>query len=314
MGNSMKISAKPRVFYASNLLHEDTALSRPGRGVNTQLSDREYGTHFKSDVNIERVICWRPGRKTVPSLYNNRVLRDWSNYVGLENIYKLLVEACPYPALSVVVVREEVWGGWSPRQGGDSWLCRFNMRLNLAVFCRAVCVPFRFFLHLGQCLLKRLFLCQQWVWNYEDWNLLRATMGWLWGMWICIARNNTGRAAATTAFRATDRIVKVSIDSYLGQQHSVKIISNRLSFEQYSFITVERYLSIKAMGLQWYRSMPVDQFNRFARVSIDTFCSTKQVSKGVDRHLQNATGVKNLLFLARLEFLCKTGCVPQYFQ
>ena len=56
MGNSMKISAKPRVFYANNLLHEDTALSRPGRGVNTQLSDREYGTHFKSDVNIEREI------------------------------------------------------------------------------------------------------------------------------------------------------------------------------------------------------------------------------------------------------------------
>ena len=30
--------------------------------------------------------------------------------------------------------------------------------------------------------------------------------------------------------------------------------------------------------------------------------------------LQYATDVKNLLFLARLEFLCKTGCVPHYFQ
>ena len=60
--------------------------------------------------------------------------------------------------------------------------------------------------------------------------------------------------------------------------------------------------------------MPVDQFDRFARVSIDIYCSTKQVCKGVDRHLQNATDVKNFLFLARLEFLRKTGCVPQCFQ
>ena len=29
---------------------------------------------------------------------------------------------------------------------------------------------------------------------------------------------------------------------------------------------------------------------------------------------QYATDVKNLLYLARLEFLCKTGCVPHYFQ
>ena len=30
--------------------------------------------------------------------------------------------------------------------------------------------------------------------------------------------------------------------------------------------------------------------------------------------VQYATVVENLLFLARLEFLCKTGCVPHYFQ
>ena len=58
----------------------------------------------------------------------------------------------------------------------------------------------------------------------------------------------------------------------------------------------------------------IDQFNRFARVSMDIYCSTKQVRKGVDRHLQNATDVGNILFQARLEFSCKTGCVPQYFQ
>ena len=32
------------------------------------------------------------------------------------------------------------------------------------------------------------------------------------------------------------------------------------------------------------------------------------------KKIQYATDVKNLLFLARLEFLCKTGCVPHYFQ
>ena len=42
--------------------------------------------------------------------------------------------------------------------------------------------------------------------------------------------------------------------------------------------------------------MLIDQFNRFARVSIDTYCSTKRVWKGVDRHLLNATDVKNTLF------------------
>ena len=45
---------------------------------------------------------------------------------------------------------------------------------------------------------------------------MRATMDWFWGIWIGIVRNNIVRAAATTAFRATDIIVKVSIDSYLG--------------------------------------------------------------------------------------------------
>ena len=30
--------------------------------------------------------------------------------------------------------------------------------------------------------------------------------------------------------------------------------------------------------------------------------------------VQYATGVKKLFFLARLKFLCKTGCVPHYFQ
>ena len=58
------------------------------------------------------------------------------------------------------------------------------------------------------------------------------------------------QAAATVAIRATGMIVKVSIDRCVGQQHSMKIISNRPSFEQYIFVAVDRYLLIKAIGFQ----------------------------------------------------------------
>ena len=43
-------------------------------------------------------------------------------------------------------------------------------------------------------------------------------MGWFWGIWISIVSNKTVRAAATIAYRATDMIVTVSINSYLRQQ------------------------------------------------------------------------------------------------
>ena len=75
-------------------------------------------------------------------------------------------------------------------------------------------------------------------------------MGWFWGISIGVVSNNRVRAAATIVYCATDMIVKVSIDNYLGHQHRVKIIPNRLSFEQYLFITVDQYLLIKAIGLQ----------------------------------------------------------------
>ena len=52
MGNKMKNWATPQVIFADKLLHEETILSKPGRGVNTQISGRQYGTHFKSDVNV----------------------------------------------------------------------------------------------------------------------------------------------------------------------------------------------------------------------------------------------------------------------
>ena len=62
-------------------------------------------------------------------------------------------------------------------------------------------------------------------------------MGWFWGISIGMVSNTTVRAAATIVYCATFMIVKVSIDSFLGHQHGVKIISNRLSFEQYLYIT-----------------------------------------------------------------------------
>ena len=43
-------------------------------------------------------------------------------------------------------------------------------------------------------------------------------MRWFWGTRISVLSNNTVKAAAKTAYRATDMIVKVSIDNYLGQQ------------------------------------------------------------------------------------------------
>ena len=74
-------------------------------------------------------------------------------------------------------------------------------------------------------------------------------MDWFWGIWISIVSNNTVRAAATLAYRAIDMIVKVSIDSYL-DSNSVKTISNRPSFEQHIFTTVDQYVLMKVMGLQ----------------------------------------------------------------
>ena len=43
----------------------------------------------------------------------------------------------------------------STKKGGDFWLCRFNVRLNPAVFCSAVCVPFRFLLYFTQCRFEK---------------------------------------------------------------------------------------------------------------------------------------------------------------
>ena len=125
-------------------------------------------------------------------------------------------------------------------------------------------------------------------------------MGWFRGIWIGSVRNDIVRAAVTIAFSATDMICEGVFDSYFGQQNSVKVISSRLLFEQYIFITVDllflkrwvfAMISIDAylIRLQGYRSIPIAQRNRFARVS--------------DRHPQNATDVKNLFSSGQIGIL-----------
>ena len=57
-------------------------------------------------------------------------------------------------------------------------------------------------------------------------------MGEFRGISIGTASSNRTRAAGMIAYCASDRIVKVSIESYLGLQHSLKIIINRQWYEQ----------------------------------------------------------------------------------
>ena len=123
--------------------------------------------------------------------------------------------------------------------------------------------------------------------NYEDRYLSRGTIARLRGLWIGIVSNNSVRAVATIAYYATDMLAKVYIDRYFGHQHNLKMTPNRLSFDQYVFIVTSQYLLVKVMGcddidrylyvllnvlgLQGYRWMPIAQFNRFSRVSIDLY-------------------------------------------
>ena len=60
--------------------------------------------------------------------------------------------------------------------------------------------------------------------------LLRATKFWFRGLSIGIESNDRTGAAATVAYCASDRIVKVTIDSYHGHQKSLKVILNRPSY------------------------------------------------------------------------------------
>ena len=87
-----------------------------------------------------------------------------------------------------------------------------------------------------------------------------------------IVSSNRVRAVATIAYCATDMLAKVYMDRYLEHQHNLKITPNRLSFDQYLFIATSQYLLVEAIGVQLYRSIPIAQCNRFARVSIDAYC------------------------------------------
>ena len=75
-------------------------------------------------------------------------------------------------------------------------------------------------------------------------------MGWFRGVSRGVVSNIRVRVAATIAYCATDVLVKVSIDSYLGYRYSLNIFPNRLSSEQYLLITIDRYLLRKAIGFQ----------------------------------------------------------------
>ena len=97
---------------------------------------------------------------------------------------------------------------------------------------------------------------------------MRATIGWFRGISVGIVSNNRVRAAVTIVYCGTGTIVKASLDSYLEHSHSLKMIPNRLSFEQYRFVTMDRYLMLKAIRLQWYRSMPIGQLNTQGYLSI----------------------------------------------
>ena len=114
---------------------------------------------------------------------------------------------------------------------------------------------------------------------------MRGTIARLRGLSIGIVSNNRVRAVATIAYCATDMLAKVYIKRYLGHQHNLNMIPNRLSFDQYLFIAtsqyllveaigvrryIDRYLLFNVLGLQGYRSMPIAKCNRSSRVSIDT--------------------------------------------
>ena len=129
-------------------------------------------------------------------------------------------------------------------------------------------------------------------------------MGYFRGISIGIVSSNRVREVATIACCATDMIVKVSTDSYLGQ-HSLKKVPNRLSFKQYLFhhhrsipidysdkfamISIDAYRSIYVLlnkiALQGCRLTPITQSNSFSSVSIDNYCSINYVCKCVDRYL-----------------------------
>ena len=55
---------------------------------------------------------------------------------------------------------------------------------------------------------------------------------------------------ATIAYCATDMLAKEYLDRYLGHQHNLKMIPNRLSFEQYLLIATDQYLWIIAIGVR----------------------------------------------------------------
>ena len=107
--------------------------------------------------------------------------------------------------------------------------------------------------------LSNRLLGERYVGNYEHRYLSRGTIARLWGQSIRIVSNNRVRAVPAIAYCATDMFAKVYIDRYPGDQHNLKMTPNRLSFEQNLFIATDEYLVVKAIGVRWYRSIPIAQ-------------------------------------------------------
>ena len=123
----------------------------------------------------------------------------------------------------------------------------------------------------SEMMVSDVYYCEpQWIGFGVYRRILRATV------------NSRTRVGVTIAYCASDRIVKVSIDSYLGlYQYTLKIIlnNNRLSSDNNTFLytPIYRYvLLMKAIALQRYRSMPIiDECSRLAILLINVFCSIK---------------------------------------
>ena len=86
--------------------------------------------------------------------------------------------------------------------------------------------------------------------QYEDRYLLRGTIARLRGLYVIIVSNNRVRAVTTIAYCVTDVLAKMYIDRYLGRQHDLKMIPDRLLPEQYLIIATNQYLLVKEIGVR----------------------------------------------------------------
>ena len=166
---------------------------------------------------------------------------------------------------------------------------------------------------LDNTLSKRL-LAQQEVGNDEYRYLLRATIGWFRGISIGIVIINRVRAVATIAYCCTDIIAKMSADSH---EHGLKTIRNRLSFEQYVFPRVDRYVLTVGLGLHLCRSMPIGLSEPCKCVGRCIMLNSIDLQMVVERHMHIAQ--LNIFVRVSIALACnkkhvhddRIGCLPR---